>query len=304
MKTIKIGGQLETSAISLGCMRIGSLQRAEVANLIKTALDSGVNFFDHADIYGGGEAETTFAQAIADESIPREKIFIQTKGGIKQGQFDFSKEHIISALDKSLQRLKTDYADVFLLHRPDTLFEPEEVAEAFETLHKAGKAKYFGVSNQNPGQIQLLQKYLNVKIIANQLQFSPAHTGIIDAGFNVNMTNPASVNHDGGILEFCRLEDITIQAWSPFLYGFFEGVFLGSPKFPELNKAIDELAQAKNVTPEAIVVAWILRHPAKIQPIPGTTKADRLKSMTAAYSIEISRQEWYNIYTAAGNKLP
>ncbi|MCL2014920.1 MAG: aldo/keto reductase [Defluviitaleaceae bacterium] len=305
MKTLKIGGKLETSAIALGCMRIASLEPKVLGALLKTALENGVNFFDHADIYGGGESETVFAKALKTENIARDKVYIQTKGGIKKGQFDFSKQHIITALDNSLKRLDTDYTDVYLLHRPDTLFEPEEVAEAFTTLHTAGKVKYFGVSNQNPGQIKLLQKYLgDHKIIANQLQFSPAHTGIIDAGFNVNMTNPPSVDHDGGILEFCRLKNITIQAWSPFLYGFFEGVFLDNPKFPELNKAISEIAKEHNITAEAVVIAWILRHPAKIQPIPGTTNAERLKGITGAYSVTLSREEWYKIYCAAGNVLP
>jgi len=305
VKRIKIGNKLEASAVSMGCMRIPGMERGAVANLLKTAIDGGIDFFDHADIYGGGNAETVFATAVKDLGISRDKMLIQTKCGIRNGLFDFSKEHIITSLDNSLQRLEMDYVDVFLLHRPDTLMEPEEVAEAFETLHKAGKAKYFGVSNHNPGQILLLNKYLGSnKIIVNQLQFSPAHTGMIDVGLNVNMTNPPSVDHDGSILEFCRIEDITIQAWSPFLYGFFEGVFLGSDKYPELNKAIDEIAADKNVTAEAVVIAWVLRHPAKIQAIPGTTNVDRLKGICEGCCIELSRAEWYKIYCAAGNVLP
>ena len=305
MKRVKLGNKLDVSAVSMGCMRISGMERGKVADLIKTAVDGGIDFFDHADIYGGGSSETVFATAVKDLGISRDKILIQTKCGIKKGLFDFSKEHIVSSLENSLKRLNTDYVDVFLLHRPDTLMEPEEVAEAFETLHKAGKARYFGVSNHNPGQIRLLNKYLgNNKLVANQLQFSPAHTGMIDVGLNVNMTNPPSVDHDGSILEFCRLEDITIQAWSPFLYGFFEGVFLGSDKFPGLNKAIDEIAAEKNVTAEAVVVAWILRHPAKMQAIPGTTNAERLKGICEGCGFEMSREEWYAIYRAAGNVLP
>ena len=306
MKQIKIGKRLEASAIAMGCMRIGNLTREGMATFLKTAVDAGINFFDHADIYGGGKSETVFAQAVKDTAIPRDKILLQTKCGIKKGLFDFSKEHIITSLENSLKRLETDYVDVFLLHRPDTLMEPEEVAEAFAILYKAGKVRYFGVSNHNAGQIRLLNKYLgsDQKIIANQLQLSPAHTGMIDAGLNVNMTNPPSVDHDGSILEFCRLEDITIQAWSPFLYGQFEGVFLGNDKFPELNGAINDLASKKKVTPEAIVIAWILRHPANIQAIPGTTNVERLKGICQACSFEMSREEWYRIYCAAGNLLP
>jgi len=307
MTSIKIGKKLEASAVSMGCMRISAMERADVAKLVKTAVDGGINFFDHADIYGGGASESVFATAVKDLAIPRDKILIQTKCGInkKDGTFDFSKGHIIASLENSLKRLETDYIDVFLLHRPDTLMEPEEVAEAFETLHKAGKARCFGVSNHNSGQIRLLNKYLgDNKLVANQLQFSPTHTGMIDVGLNVNMTNPPSADHDGSILEFCRLEDITIQAWSPFMYGFFDGVFLGSDKFPELNKAIDEIAEEKNVTAEAVVVAWILRHPAKMQVIPGTTNAERLEGICKGCGFEMSRAEWYKIYKAAGNKLP
>ena len=305
MKRIKIGNKLEASAVSMGCMRISGKSPQEVNSLVKTAVDGGIDFFDHADIYGGGGSETVFAAAVKNLGIPRDKILIQTKCGIKKGLFDFSKEHIVSSLENSLKRLDTEYVDVFLLHRPDTLMEPEEVAEAFEILQKAGKARYFGVSNHNPGQIRLLNKYLGSNsIVANQLQFSPAHTGMIDVGLNVNMTNPPSADHDGSILEFCRLEGITIQAWSPFLYGFFEGVFLGSDKFPELNKAIDKIAAEKNVTPEAVVVAWILRHPAKMQAIPGTTNIERLKGICEGCGFEMSREEWYTIYCAAGNVLP
>ena len=306
MKTIKLGNNLPASAISMGCMRISGMEKSALNNLLATAFDNGIDFFDHADIYGGGESERVFGQAMRDLGIPRDKYLIQTKCGIRKGFFDFSKEHIISSLEGSLQRLGMDYADVLLLHRPDTLVEPEEVAEAFSALHKAGKVRNFGVSNQNPGQIRLLNKYLgaNESIIINQLQFSPTNTGMIDAGINVNMQNPPAINRDGGVLEFCRLEDITIQAWSPFQYGFFEGVFLGNDKYPELNKEIDNLARHKGVTPEAIVIAWILRHPAKMQAIPGTTNAKRLKDICAAASCELTRPEWYAIYRAAGNVLP
>jgi len=306
MKRLKIGGKLEASAVSMGCMRISGMEKSALVKLVQTAMDGGIDFFDHADIYGGGGSEEAFAAAVKEADIARDKMLLQTKCGIKRGLFDFSKAHIIESMDKSLSRLGTDYIDVFLLHRPDTLMEPEEVAEAFAILHKAGKARYFGVSNHNAAQIRLLNKYLgdDQKIVVNQLQFSPAHTVMIDNGLNVNMTNKASEDHDGSILEFCRLEDITIQAWSPFLYGQFEGVFLGSDKYPELNKAINELAAEKGVSAEAIVVAWILRHPAKIQAIPGTTNADRLKGICEACSFEMSREEWYKIYLSAGNILP
>ncbi len=238
------------------------------------------------------------------KSSIREKMIIQTKCGIRDGYYDFSKEHIIEAVNGSLKRLNTDYIDILLLHRPDALMEPEEVAEAFTILHSSGKVRYFGVSNQNPLQMELLSKYLNQKIIIDQLQLSITNTGMIDSGINVNTENDGAIDRDGGVLDYCRLKDITIQAWSPLQYGCFQGVFLNNDKFPELNKKIDEIAAKKGVTNTAIAFAWILRHPAKIQAIAGTTNVKRLKDICKASDIELTRQEWYEIYKAAGNKLP
>ena len=305
MKKINIGnGEISASEIALGCMRIADLSEKEASLLIHTALEEGIDFFDHADIYSAGKSEEVFAKAINMNPAVREKVIIQTKCGICPGYFDFSKEHILESVDASLKRLKTDYIDILLLHRPDALVEPEEVAEAFTILQNSGKVRHFGVSNQKPMQIELLSKYLKQKLIINQLQLSITNTGMMDSGINVNMKNDASIDRDGSILDYCRLKDITIQAWSPFQFGFFEGVFLNNDKFPELNKKIDELAEAKGVPNTAIAVAWILRHPAKIQTIVGTTNAGRLKDICKASTINLTRQEWYEIYTAAGNKLP
>ncbi|MDK2990908.1 MAG: hypothetical protein PWP48_141 [Clostridiales bacterium] len=305
MRYIDIGnGEIHAPAIALGCMRIAEMPVNEVAALVDTALEAGINFFDHADIYGAGKCEEVFAEAVDMKPSIREKFIIQTKCGISNGFYDFSKEHILAAVDGSLKRLRTDYIDILLLHRPDTLMEPEEVAEAFDILYRSGKVKYFGVSNQHPMQIELLSKYLNQGILVNQLQFSIAHTGMIDFGFNVNMKNEPSINRDGNILEYCRLKNITIQAWSPFQYGFFEGTFLDNDKFPELNQKINEIAEKNGVANTAIAVAWILRHPAKIQTIVGTTNSKRLKDICQAPEVELTRQEWYEIYKAAGNKLP
>jgi predicted oxidoreductase len=305
LKIINIpNSNLAVSAISLGCMRISQLSNKDIAQLIHTALDEGINFFDHADIYGGGLSEEKFSEALPMTSQLREKMILQSKCGIRQGFFDFSKAHILEAVDGSLKRLRTDYLDVLLLHRPDTLVEPEEVAEAFTILQDSGKVKFFGVSNQNPMQIELLTKFVKQKILFNQLQFSITNTGMIDAGINVNMENAPSINRDGSILDYCRLNNITIQPWSPFQYGFFEGVFLDNEKFPELNQKINEIALAKGVTNSAIAIAWILRHPAQMQPIVGTTNPQRLKDICKASDITLTRQEWYSIYLAAGNKLP
>lgn len=305
MKKINIGnGEISASEISLGCMRMANLSNKEASLLINTALEEGINFFDHADIYGGGKSEEVFAKAIDMNASIREKLILQTKCGIREGYFDFSKEHILESVDGSLKRLQTDYVDVLLLHRPDTLMEPEEVAEAFDILFSSGKVKSFGVSNQNPMQIELLKKYVNQKIEINQLQLSITNTGMIDSGINVNMKVDNGIDRDGSILEYCRLNDITIQAWSPFQFGFFEGVFLDNDKFPELNKKIDEIAEIKGVSNTAIAIAWILRHPAKIQPIVGTTNANRLRDICKASHVTLTRQEWYEIYRSAGNKLP
>jgi predicted oxidoreductase len=305
MKQIKIANSdIVASEIALGCMRISSMTNQEISRLIHTALDEGINFFDHADIYGGGKSEEKFSAALDMNPALREKMILQTKCGIRQGSFDFSKEHILEAVDGSLKRLRTDYLDVLLLHRPDALVEPEEVAEAFTILQNSGKVKNFGVSNQNPMQIELLTKFVKQKIIINQLQFSITNTGMIDAGITVNMKIDSSINRDGSILDYCRLKEITIQPWSPFQYGFFEGVFLDNEKFPLLNQKINAIAAARGVTNTAIAIAWILRHPARMQPILGTTNASRVQDICKASDVTLSRQEWYEIYLAAGNKLP
>lgn len=305
MRRIKIGkGELTASEISLGCMRISGMGEREAAALINTALEEGIDFFDHADIYGGGKSEEVFAGVMKGMPGMRQNILLQSKCGIRKGFFDFSKAHILESVDGILRRLQTDYLDVLLLHRPDALVEPEEVAEAFSALHSCGKVLHFGVSNQNPNQIELLSKFLGQRLIINQLQLSITNTGMIDAGLNVNMQIDRSVNRDGGILDYCRLKDITIQPWSPFQYGFFEGVFLGSPKYPELNAKITEMAEKYNVPDTAIAIAWLLRHPAKMQPIVGTTNAGRLKDICKASTIELTRPDWYEIYRAAGNTLP
>jgi len=302
---MKLGkSDLVVSNISLGCMRMSKLSVKEAETIIHTALESGINFFDHADIYGGGKSEEIFAEALGNNSSVRENIILQTKCGIRKGFFDFSKEHILKSVDDSLKRLKTDYIDVLLLHRPDTLVEPEEVAEAFHQLHERGKVRYFGVSNHNPMQIELLKKHVKQDLMVNQLQFSLTHTAMIDAGLNVNIKNDAAIVRDSSVLDYCRLHDVTIQAWSPFQYGMFEGVFVGNEKFPELNKKLQEMAQKYGVTDSAIAVAWILRHPANIQVIVGTLNAERLKDITLASDIVLTREEWYELYRSAGNVLP
>ena len=305
MKTITLNNtNLSIPEIGMGCMRIVELENVDaVKGWVDTALEHGINFFDHADIYGKGRCEELFGQVLTPSL--REKIILQSKCSIRPGiAFDFSKEHILNSVDGILKRLNTEYLDILLLHRPDALMEPEEVADAFRILKESGKVRHFGVSNQTPMQMELLSKYCDEPLLINQLQLSIAHCPMINSGINANMYNDSGINRDGGVLEYCRLKDITIQAWSPFQYGMFEGVFLGNEKFAELNKVIDNLAEKYNVTNSAIAVAWILRHPAGIQTIVGTTNKDRIAQISKASEIRLTREEWYALYMAAGNKLP
>lgn len=303
MYNIELGKSgLSVPTIAVGCMRMRNLDEKQTAAMVDTALSHGANFFDHADIYGGGRSEEIFSKVVPTSM--REKILIQTKCGIRQGLYDFSYEHIIKSVEGSLKRLNTDYIDVLLLHRPDTLMEPEEVARAFSQLKESGKVRHFGVSNHNPYQIELLQSALPMPLCANQLQFGIGHTSMIDSGINVNMYREGSPVRDGGVLDFCRLNKITIQPWSPMQYGFFEGVFIDNEKFPELNETLSRIGEKYGVSKTTMAIAWILRHPAKMQPVTGTTSPERLADCLKAAEVNITREEWYEIYRAAGNKLP
>ncbi|WP_155964902.1 aldo/keto reductase [Streptococcus ruminantium] len=295
---------IEVPRIALGCMRMASLSEQEAARVLETVVGQGINFFDHADIYGGGESEVRFAQAAKMVGIRREDIFLQSKCGIRKGYFDFSKDYILESVDGILRRLDTDYLDVLALHRPDALMEAEEVAEAFYKLKKEGKVHHFGVSNQNIYQMELLQSYLEQPLAVNQLQLSPAHTPLIDAGFHVNMKDDAATMRDGGLIDYCQLKKITIQAWSPFLIDLQQGVFDNHPDYVALNQTIRKIAERYHVSHETIVVAWILRHPAKIQTIVGSMNPERLTKIAQAKQIELTRPEWYEIYRSAGNILP
>lgn len=303
MYNIELGKSgLLVPTIAVGCMRISKMKEKEASAFVDTCLENGANFFDHADIYGNGESESVFGRAV---SKMRDKVIIQTKCGIVRGKmFDFSYEHIIESVDGSLKRLGTDYIDVLLLHRPDALMEPDEVARAFDELKASGKVRHFGVSNQNPYQMQLLQNSLDMPICANQLQLSIMHAPMIQSGINVNMYNDSAVNRDGGVLDYCRLNKITIQPWSPMQYGFFEGCFVDNDKFPELNRVLGTIAEKYGVSKTTVSIAWLLRHPAKMQVVTGTTTLGRLEESFAATNVRLTREEWYEIYKAAGNILP
>lgn len=304
MKSVKITDTLSGSAIIQGCMRINDLSVKETEALIETAIDNGIDWFDHSDYYKLGLCEKRFGDALRLHPEWRDKIKVQDKFGICPGYFDFSREHLTEAVEESMKRLGVDYLDTMLLHRPDTLVEPEEVAEVFDSLYSSGKVRAFGVSNMNPMQIELLKKYVGVPLVINQLQLSILECGMIGAGLNVNMTNTLSYMHDGGILEYSRINGITIQAWSPFQIGFFEGTFLDNPEYPKLNETLGKYAEKYGVTKSAVAVAWILRHPANMQVLIGTTKARRVEEICRSSQVSLSRQEWYELYTSAGHTLP
>lgn len=307
MKKTMLGKtNLEIPVIAVGCMRIAEMETNRLTEHIRFCIEHGLNFFDHADIYGGGQCESRFAEAFKKTGYKREDVILQSKCAIRPGvMYDFTKKHILESVDGILKRLDTDYLDVLLLHRPDALMEPEEVAEAFELLEREGKVRHFGVSNHRPYQIELLNKYVKQELCANQLQFSIPFSNMVAAGMEANMLTDGAIDRDGGILDYCRLKDITIQAWSPFQYGFFEGIFLGNnEKYPELNKALEEISQKYDTTPTAIATAWILRHPANIQMIAGTTNTERMSEIIKGSEIRLEREEWYRLYLSSGHILP
>ena len=309
MKTYTLPHTSRTvSSVVLGLMRISKMSNAEIATLVGTARDAGVNVFDHADIYGCERhlCEKRFGEAVTLTPAQREQVVIQSKVGIRKGWFDFSKQHILTTVDESLAALRTDYLDLLLLHRPDTLVEPDEVAEAFEQLVASGKVRHFGVSNHTPGQIELLKSAVKQPLVANQVQLSITHAPLFAQGVAANMAGlDQSVSRDNGLLDYSRLNNMMLQAWSPFQKGFFDGVFLGDREnFAELNDAIDALARQYGVTPTGIAVAWITRHPANIQVVLGTTNPGRVKDSAAGSDVTLTREEWYRLFRAAGHTLP
>ncbi|MBF5082243.1 aldo/keto reductase family oxidoreductase [Quadrisphaera sp. INWT6] len=297
----------EVSSVVLGLMRIDALDDAAVRDLVSTALDAGVTMLDHADVYGGDHlCERRFGDAVRLTPEQREKVQLVSKVGIRDGYFDFSTEHILSSVDASLEALRTDHLDVLLLHRPDALVEPEEVAAAFDQLEASGKVRHFGVSNHTPLQQDLLRTAVRQPLVVNQVQLSITHAPLVATGVASNMRDlDQSVHRDGGMLDHARLHGTTLQAWSPFQGGFFTGTFIGDREnYAELNDVLDELAQTHGVTPTGIATAWITRHPADIQVVLGSTKAQRVLEVAAGSDVRLSRPEWYRLFTAAGYLVP
>ncbi len=306
MNKINLGSSdIMVPSVALGCMRIKELDEKQAQALVEKSMDLGIDFFEHADIYGAGSCETIFGNILKNNPSLREKIMIQSKCGIVIGKmFDFSKEYIINSVDGILKRLQTEYLDVLVLHRPDALVEPSEVAEAFDQLQTSGKVRNFGVSNHKPMQIELLKKEVTQPLLVNQLQFSIAAANMVRAGLEANMTTNGAYERDGEVLDYCRVNDVTIQAWSPFQIAGGKGVVVGSGEYKELNEKLAQLGEKYGVTPTGIATAWILRHPAKMQVVAGTTKENRLEEIAKGAQIALTREEWYGLYMAAGNILP
>ena len=296
--------EIPVSQVALGCMRIGRMSDAEADRYLSTVTELGYNYFDHADIYDGGKCEEVFGAALGRNPALRDHVVIQTKCGIRRGMYDFSREHILASVDGSLTRLGVEKIDVLLLHRPDLLMDPDEVAAAFDELEQSGKVTAFGVSNHSPAQIELLRKSVRQPLIINQMQLSVANAPMIASGANVNLYNNDSTNRDGYLRDYCRLHGITVQPWSPLQYGFMEGTFLGNEKFAELNKTIGEIAEKYGVTDTGIAIAWLLRLPEKMQPVVGSVNLTRLSDIARAADVILTAEEWYKIYLAAGYTLP
>ena len=305
MKTINLGKTgLKIPAVALGCMRITELDRSEVPDYLNHALELGINFFDYADIYGRGECERIFADGLSQLDIPRESIILQSKCGIVPGKmYDLSYKYIIDSVEGILRRLNTEYLDILLLHRPDALVEPEEVAKAFDDLHNSGKVRYFGVSNHRPLQIELLKKYVSQEICIDQMQLSLPFSSMISEGLEANMQTDGAVDRSGSILDYCRVNDMTMQVWSPFQGK--NGTFIDDNNtYPDLNWRLGELAAKYDTSKTAVAAAWLLRHPAGVQLITGTMNKQRLSDIASAADIRLTREEWYSLYLSAGHILP
>lgn len=303
MKYMKLG-ERKASRLVMGCMRIADKSLSQVDRLVKTALDQGINSFDHADIYGGGKSEEVFGSLLAGDPGLRQAMYLQSKCGIRRGFYDFSYDHIMGSAEGILSRLHTDHLDLLLFHRPDALAEEEEFSRAVQDLKAQGKALAFGVSNMNPAQIQLLEDWSGEKMLVNQVQLSLMHAGLVTTGTNVNVKNAEGTMYDGSLLPYAQRTNLGIQAWSPLQYGMFEGCFVGNEKFPALNDCLRDMAEKYQVSPAAIALAWILRIPGNLQVVTGTADPGHLVDACKAAEITLSREDWYALYRACGYLLP
>lgn len=306
MNKISLGSSdLQVSQLALGMMRSSLGEADDMIRLLDKAAELGINFVDHADIYAWKNvSEELYGQAITKSPQLKDKFIVQTKCGICRGYYDSSYEHIIESVNTSLKRMCLDQIDVLLIHRPDALMEPEEIAKAFDELQSSGKVKHFGVSNMNPSQIELIKTCVKQPLIADQVQMSIAHAPLIDAGIHVNMLDDHATMRDGNLMNYAMCNNITIQCWSILQIGLRDGSFLDNPAYEKLNEVLDRLARQYGVTKSAIALAWLLRHPAKMQPIAGTANPIHLEELSHAFNFTLTRPEWYELYLAAGRNLP
>lgn len=320
MKTCRIPHtDLEVPRIAYGCMHLSrawddtAITATEISatlKLVETALEQGIALFDHADIYARGKSEQLFGEALRQIPELRGRIVLQSKCGIRvagdpeagsPARYDFSRGHIVRSVEGTLKRLDTDHLDVLLLHRPDPLMEPAEVARAFDHLQESGKVLHFGVSNHNAAQISLLQEQLEQPLVVNQVELSLLHHQMISDGVLFNLPGDTGT---GRTLDYCREYGILVQAWSPLAGGrLFAGT--SAKELRPTAELVAQLAEAKGVAPEAILLAWLLKHPAGIQPIIGTTNPDRLVASCRADAVELSREDWYALLAAVrGASVP
>jgi len=312
---------IEHFPIIYGCAELGggwnhedlsAEDRVRSRDAIFAAIDAGYDFFDHAGVYCHGKSETVFGEWLSDNQSLRDRITVQTKCGIRFAEsespwsvnrYDFSADHILASVESSLRRLQTDRIDILLLHRPDPLAEPEEIARAFDLLQTSGKVRFFGVSNHSEAQILWLETALRQKLVVNQLQLSLAHPALIQSGVLINQAVPAAPGD--GLLPYCQRAGISLQAWSPLDRGRVCGGDLGGEdvsRFAPIQHLVGTIAESRGVSPEEIALAWILRHPAGIAPVLGTRNPERIRVCAGAVKVKLSREEWYALFTAAHGK--
>ena len=318
------GGPL-VSRLAYGCAALGGPwdageltqeRRRKALAALEAALDAGVDHFDLADVYAFGKAERAFSEIWQLDPSLRARVVVQSKCGVVRSAddtsraetyYDSSREHILAAARGSMGRLGVDYLDLLVLHRPDVLLEPEEVAAAFDRLHAGGEVRHFGVSNYAPGQVELLQAALDRPLLVNQLQVSLAHPDLIDDAVVVNDTSPDRPVRGFGTLAYCMQRSITVQAWAPLgAGGLVRDDDAGAdPRLLAVRRELAAVARERGAHPAAVAIAWILRHPAGIQPLLGGRTPDEIRTAAQGIDLTLTRAEWYRLFNASrGTPVP
>ncbi|MBT2567317.1 aldo/keto reductase [Arthrobacter sp. ISL-85] len=307
-----------------GCMGLGGSWSEEphgahhvdqAAAAVQTALDAGITLFDHADIYRSGKSEAVFGEVLATTPGLRERIRLQTKCGIRlnerglQTHYDLSREAILERVDGSLKRLRTEYVDILLLHRPDPLADPVEVAAAVGQLMAEGKVRQLGVSNMSAAQIEVLQDRLETPVVANQLEMSLLKRAWLESQVLVNHPEHLDYSFPQGTLEYCTRNNVTLQAYGSLARGVYTGAEPESPTTAEAATAelVSELAGQYSTSGEAVLLGWLMKHPAGIAPVIGTVNPDRIRACADAARVarDLTRADWYKLWiTARGSNIP